>query len=291
MTSAVSVSGQFRFTERAQPLRLVGAGRRVHGYTWRHSSPVATLVLLHGLQSHAQWFAGTPEWLLDRGLAVYAVDRRGSGSSPEGRGDVERYDEWLTEVADVVRAARADYPAVPIHLVGHCFGANVGLGSLLARRLDVASLVMLTPGLYILPDYSLLDKLRIGMCARFSPTARFRVPQDDDLFTRDPDVLAWIRSDSLGARMLTARCLVQIHRMGIWLRRNVGELGAPLLVLEATRDRISDNRRNRELLARVVRSRCRWVSFDAEHFLLTEPCRIQVLDELVRWASEEWRRW
>jgi alpha-beta hydrolase superfamily lysophospholipase len=286
-----SVADRFRISERAEPLCLREAEPHVYGYAWRlpgaSRSPVASLVLVHGLQSHSGWFAECAETLLNRGFAVYTVDRRGSGASPGPRGDIEHYSDWFEEVAEVIRLARAEHPGAPTHLVGHCFGANVALGCVLTQRPEVRSLVMLTPGLYIRPDYSAWDKLRILGCALTRPQARFPVPQEDELFTRDADVLAWIKADPLGARTLTVRCMFQINRMLGRLRRGVGRLDVPLLVLEAERDLIADNRRNRALLDRALGGRCRTVSFDAEHFLLAEPCRDQVIETLVRWSSQE----
>lgn len=287
MTAPVSVPGftGFRVSDRAVSLARVGGGPALHGYAWPCASPAASLVLLHGLQSHAQWFAEGADALLERGCAVYAPDRRGSGASPGPRGDVLAYGDWLDDVARVVELARTEYPGVPVHLVGHCFGANLALGCALRRPPGVHSVVMLTPGLYIRPDYRPVEKARIALASVFHPEARFRVPQDDALFTRDPAVLAWIRQDSLGARTVTARCLIQIDRMLRWLRRSVGGVEVPVLVLEATRDRISDNSRTRALLDRVLPDRCRFVPFDAEHFLLAEPCRDAVVETLAAWAA------
>src|SRR3712207_267872 len=93
-----SLADRFRFTPRAEPVRLRETAPHVHAYAWRRPSPAASLILLHGLQSHAQWFAEAAELLLDRGLAVYALDRRGSGSAAGERGDVGCYSDWFAEV-------------------------------------------------------------------------------------------------------------------------------------------------------------------------------------------------
>jgi alpha-beta hydrolase superfamily lysophospholipase len=270
------VAERFAFSERAAPFAAGG----VHGYAWRHPAPAASLVLLHGLQSHAQWFAEAGDLLLDRGLSVYALDRRGSGSSPGERGDVARYGDWLDEVEAAV--ALAGEAGAPVHLAGHCFGANVALTTVLERRPPVASVVLLAPGLHLLPDYSPAQKLRI-VASR--DRARFRVPQDDDLFSRDPEVVAWIAADALGSKLVTRRCLLEANRMHRRLRRRAGEVDLPVLVLAASRDRISDNARNRALLEPALGDRLRWVDFDAEHFLLAEPCRDDVVDELAAWAA------
>ena len=110
------------------------------------------------------------------------------------------------------------------------------------------------------------------------------MPQDDELFSRDPEVVAWIARDTLGARRVTARALMQINRMMGEIRAGLASLTVPTLVLEAARDRLSDNLRNRNLLTETLQSRCEWRTFDAEHFLLAEPCADQVLDAIVRWT-------
>jgi len=278
---------RFRFSERAQPLTLDDRSPAICGYAWVHPSPRATLVLLHGLQSHAQWFAEAADRLLDRGLSVYALERSGSGSSSGRSGDIDRYRSWFDEAGRLVDHARACQPDVPVHLLGHCFGANVALGAALERPGDVASLIMLTPGFHIIPDYTPAEKVRIGVAALVSPQRRFRVPQDDGLFTRDPDVLAWIEADGLGSKTLSARCLLQTGRMVTSLRRRLGELAVPLLVIEAEQDRISDNDANAELIDRRLGGAWERVSFEAEHFLLAEPCRDEVLDEIVAWVTGE----
>ena len=276
---------RFRFSERALPLTLEDRDPAVSGYAWVHPSPRAVLVVLHGLQSHAQWFAEAADRLVDRGLSVYVLERRGSGSSPGRSGDIDRYRSWFDEAGRLVDFARAQQPDVPVHLLGHCFGANVALGAALERPRDVASLIMLTPGLRVIPDYTPAEKLRIAAAGLVSPERRFRVPQEDRLFTRDPDVLAWIEADSLGSKALSARCLLQTGRMVASLRRRLGDLAVPLLVIEAAQDRIADNGANTALLDRRLGGAWERISFDGEHFLLAEPCRDEVLDEIVAWVA------
>ena len=285
MTRTASFAERQHLSPRAEPFRLRDRPPYVTGYAWRNPNATACLVLLHGLQSHAGWFAEAGEELCERGLSVYALDRRGTGTSPGVRGDIRDYQAWFAEVGTVVDQAQSEHPSVPVHLAGHCFGSNIGLGYALTQPERVRSLIMLTPGLFVRPGYTLTEKLRIGAGIVARPTTRLRVPQDDDMFTRDPEVLAWINADTLGSRTITARCLMQINNMLRRLRRDVDQLAVPVLLLEASHDRISHNERNRELLERALAGRLRRVTFDAEHFLLAEPCRDQVVDEIVRWVN------
>src|SRR5689334_19603153 len=102
MNATPTVDTRLTFSPRAEAFWLRDAPPHVAGYAWRHASPTASIVLLHGLQSHARWFAEAADMLNDRGFAVYALDRRGSGSSPGRRGDIRDYRHWYDEVRDVV---------------------------------------------------------------------------------------------------------------------------------------------------------------------------------------------
>jgi hypothetical protein len=70
------------------------------------------------------------------------------------------------------------------------------------------------------------------------------------------------------------------------LRRSASGLSRPLLVFEAAYDRLSDNRRNRAFLQRTLGGRYSLKTVDAEHFLLAEPCRDQVIDALLDWVED-----
>src|SRR5688500_8769992 len=60
---------------------------RVYGVA-NQSTPI---VLAHGLQSHSGWFVQSCSFLAEKGFAVYALDRRGSGCSKAPRGDCDDF--------------------------------------------------------------------------------------------------------------------------------------------------------------------------------------------------------
>src|SRR6266542_3465464 len=106
-----SVASRFSLGERAEPFRLRSEPPHVHGYAWRHPIPSATILFLHGVMSHSHWFAESADLLLDRGISVYALDRRGSGSSPYEPGHICDYRDRRS--ADARRRIGVDRDADP----------------------------------------------------------------------------------------------------------------------------------------------------------------------------------
>ncbi|MGB2974575.1 MAG: alpha/beta hydrolase, partial [Phycisphaerae bacterium] len=57
---------------------------------WRPEKPRAALVYLHGIQSHSGWYEASSRRLASAGVAVYQIERRGSGTdSAHERGHVD----------------------------------------------------------------------------------------------------------------------------------------------------------------------------------------------------------
>ena len=74
-------------------------GVQLHYLRWSTggAEPWAAVLFLHGIASHAGWFAETATDLGEQGVAVYAPDRRGSGRSGGRRGHLERYERALDD--------------------------------------------------------------------------------------------------------------------------------------------------------------------------------------------------
>ena len=93
-----------------------GDGVGLHYLRWRseRSPPSAVVVFLHGIASHAGWFAETAADLNRQGVEVYGLDRRGSGRSGGPRGHLDRYERALDDVERRVRLVAADPPGVAV---------------------------------------------------------------------------------------------------------------------------------------------------------------------------------
>ena len=94
------------------------------------------------------------------------------------------------------------------------------------------------------------------------------------------------RADRLGARTLTARCLLEIERMRRPAAARLPELRRRLLVVEAAHDRIADNQRNRRVAAAG-----RWATAAASSpstpSISCSPSRAgaEVIETLIDWMQ------
>ena len=201
------------------------------------------LIYLHGIESHAGWFALAAPQLNDQGFDVYCLDRRGSGLNRENRGLVSGYtDSYETLLADIRAFAmplRERYDQ--LFLVGLSWGGKLALAYGLSQPQDIEGLILITPGVRAATDVSFWHKLKIALLSPFNPTARVTVPIQPEMFTGTPLYLDYIRNDPLRLTSATVRFFWNSHRLDKFVDRQIAGNRLPVQLFLAGRDTIIDN--------------------------------------------------
>jgi len=211
------------------------------------------LVYLHGIESHAGWFAQAATLLRERGYDVFCIDRRGSGINRENRGfasgHVEQYQVLLDDIHTFITPLRERYQRVI--LTGLSWGGKLATAHVLAYPDDADALILITPGLRALVDVSLFTKLKIVLFAQLAPKAEIASPIAPEMFTTTPRYLDYIQNDPLRLTHATARFYWQSSRLDRYIDANITRLDKPVLLFLAGHDRIIDNAGVLELLQRA----------------------------------------
>jgi len=267
---------------------------------WRPERPRAALVYLHGIQSHSGWYEASSRRLAESGVAVYQVERRGSGmDTAHERGHVDRAEVWLADVALAAERARDETGVARVHLVGVSWGGKLAVACAATRPDLYKSLILAAPGIVPRVDVHLATKVRVAKCLALGrDRERFSIPlADPHLFTANPERIRYIAEDPLSLREVTARFLYESRRLDRMVRRAAGEVRMPVFLALAERDCIIDNRATRALVARLGPNpngaggagapRHRIVEYaGASHTLEFEPDPEPFFRDLVAWVEE-----
>jgi len=212
------------------------------------------LVYLHGVESHAGWFAQAATLLQGRGYDVFCLDRRGSGINRENRGftagHIDNYRVLLDDIHTFLTPLRERYRRVI--LTGLSWGGKLATAHALAYPGDADALILITPGLRALVDVNLFTKLKIVLFAQLSPETQIASPIAPEMFTTTPRYLDYIEHDTLRLTHATARFYWQSSRIDKYIEDNIRRLDKPLLLFLAGRDRIIDNNGVIELLQQAA---------------------------------------
>jgi alpha-beta hydrolase superfamily lysophospholipase len=272
-------------------------GTKIVAYRWDPGgTPRAAVQLSHGMGEHARRYEHVARALNDAGFVVYAQDHRGHGASadPGALGDLGQ-DSWAGLVDDIGLLSahiRAEYPGLPLILLGHSMGSFAVQQYLFDHSADADGVVLTgTAAIDLLEGALDLDQ-PIDLSAFNAPFAPARTDYDwlsrdeamVDAYVADPrcgfgiDTAAG-RAMFTGARRGADPAQVAAIRAGLPLYIAVGEAdpvngGLALLTPLAERYQAAG------LTDVTVRTYP-----GARHEILNETNRDEIIAELVGWID------
>jgi len=247
------------------------------------------VLYLHGIQSHPGWFTGSCGHLAKAGWRVLSVTRRGSGEIRWGRGDAPDVKRLLDDLDDALQYATGFCRAPRVHVVGVSWGGKLAAAWLAERKPPVASATLVAPGLAAQVDVPPSTKAAIAASLACCPRRPFEIPlSDPELFTDNPAMLAYLRDDPVRLKEATARFLYVSRCMdGQIARAPRGSIGVPTTLLLASRERIIDNARTRQIVGHLSADGARIVELEGCHTLEFEPDPSAFYAELLRSLAPE----
>lgn len=191
-------------------------GYRLHFRRWKPAKENhrATIVALHGIQSHAGWYAASSTALAEAGYDVFFLDRRGSGLNEPARGNAVHHDRLLNDVAQFLtgrrHALRQQDSTIPLILMSVSWGGKLAALTAAQRPELVDALALLYPGIRSNFKATPLQNLQLSIADSLGlRTKRIPIPLNDpELFTADSHWQEFIARDSFTLREVTVSFLL-----------------------------------------------------------------------------------
>ncbi len=259
-------------------------GSRFYAHVTSPPNPVGRVVLLHGIRSHAGWYARSIRAFAEAGYEVHFLDRRGSGLNTARRGDTPSFRRLLLDVIEYLLHVRQTKAHLPLFLGGISWGGKLALGVPAMKPGLVNAVMLLGPGLVAKVRPPFPTRLRIALARFLNPTKLFPIPLNEpDLFTANADWQRFIATDRHGLTAATARFLFESVRFDLYLKRAVRTVRTPVLLMLAGKDRILNNPGTRQYLTRLVSAKSVTVIDypHAEHTLEFEP--VDFVADVLAW--------
>jgi pimeloyl-ACP methyl ester carboxylesterase len=120
------------------------------------------------------------------------------------------------------------------------------------RKVALASLSLVAPGIVPRVSVGLVTKLGIGLALLVAPQRRFDIPLNEvELFTDNPAMRGYLRADRHRLMRATGRFFYSSSQLDGMLRA-AGAIQAPTTLILAEGDRIIDNARTRRVIERLT---------------------------------------
>ncbi|MBN9491941.1 lysophospholipase [bacterium] len=248
--------------------------------------PRAVVAIVHGYAEHSGRYAHVAAFLNARGYAVEALDLRGHGQSSGRRVYVHSFSEYLSDVARFLRAVNERHPGKPVFLLGHSMGGGIATLFVIARKPDIAGLILSGPALRVRSAPTGLKMRALRAFGKVMPAYALS-PLPAAAISRDATVVQAYENDPLvyrggmrlghGAASIRALQRVQL---------DMEEIELPLLVMHGSADRLTSPEGSEELVERARSTDKTLKIYDGlYHEIFNEPEQQTVMRDLATWLD------
>lgn len=192
------------------------------------------VLIVHGMSEHSGRYDHVARRLNADAFHVVAFDHRGHGRSSGPRTHVERFGEYVDDVADHLAAVAG--LGLPTAVIGHSLGGLVTLCHAVSDRPQ--------PGAYVLSGPA-LGHGRPGWETAITPLADLVAPRlflptafDASMLSHDPEVVRAYEQDPLIRSGATPRFGAEVLAAMDEVRSRLDHLRRPVLVLHGADDEI-----------------------------------------------------
>src|SRR5262249_3064499 len=96
------------------------AGLNIFFRSWPPTqAPRGVVAIVPGFNSHSGYYEWVADQLAANGLASYAIDLRGRGRSDGERFYIEKFDDYVSDVARFVTLVKSREHGLPAFMLGH----------------------------------------------------------------------------------------------------------------------------------------------------------------------------
>ena len=249
-------------------------------------TPLAALVVVHGLGEHSGRYMNLVNAMVPKGFAVYALDHYGHGRSGGRRMYVPRFQTFLDGLDHLVDRVREWEPERPVFLVGHSMGGLITSVYLQDRQDKVQGAVLSGPGVKVPDHVTPITRTAARIFSRILPGLGVEQLNADDI-SRDPDVVrAYVNDPLVSTGKVTARLAAELLAACERAMSRAGEVRLPLLILQGGADALVDPD-GAEIFHRAVGSADKSLTVypDKFHEIFNDPGYEDVFRDMAGWIQ------
>ena len=257
-------------------------GVELYWQRWSPSAARATVVIAHGVSEHSGRYGWTAEQLAARGYATWALDHRGHGRSRGARAYIDRIDNAVADLDQLVDMAGQ---GSPLFLLGHSMGGAVALAYTARHQEKLDGLILSAP-LAALEAASAVERIAARVLSFVAPKLGV-VGIESGKVSRDPEVVREYDSDPLNYRgKLPARTVQELATAIAGFPDAVARMRLPMLVMHGTDDALVPPLATDMIEERAGTEDITVVRYDGlYHELLNEPERDRVIGDVADWLD------
>lgn len=262
-------------------------GLNLKGKNWLpDDEPKKIICLVHGHGEHIGRYEAFANHFVGQGIAVFAVDLRGHGQSEGKRGHAPSYDLLLSDVEELIKAARLAYNDTPILLYGHSMGGNIVGGFILQNNMkELEAAILSSPWIKLAFDPPVAQVRLAKWVRKILPAITQHSKLDAHLLSRDPLVVSTYQNDPLVHDLISPSLFLSVLKGGQHMLDKAHGLKLRTLVMHGDEDKITSAASSREFAEKGKADFKLWQGL--KHEPHNEPEKQQVLQFVTDWILKK----
>lgn len=248
-------------------------------------APQAVIIALHGFNDYSNAFKNPGEYLAKQGIALYAYDQRGFGTAPE-RGIWAGEDNLITDLAQMVNAARRKHPGVPVFVLGESMGGAVVIAALASEDFPkVDGVILSAPAVWGSDTMNNFYRSTLWLMSHTIPAATvtgqgIRIQASDNIpmlraLGQDPLVIKETRIDAIyGIVGLMDRAYL-----------GISDVHVPMLILYGANDQVIPKDPISRITSKLSAPFTMAYYPEGYHMLLRDLKSEVVLGDIIAWVN------
>jgi alpha-beta hydrolase superfamily lysophospholipase len=211
-------------------------GLKIFTRAWLpEGTPRGVVVIVHGFNAHSGQYLWVADQFVSNGLAVYALDLRGRGNSEGERFFIDKFADYVNDVATYIDLVKSDAPGLPVFLLGHSAGGVISSVYALDHQSEIDGLISEDFAFQLpAPDFALAVVKGLSYVA---PHFHALTLKNED-FSRDQSVVDSMNNDPLIAgESQPLETLAELVRADERLKAEIPQITLPVLILHGTADK------------------------------------------------------
>lgn len=247
-------------------------------------SPLASLLIVHGLHEHCLRYAHVAEAFNKIGVNVYSFDLRGHGQSEGPKVNIKSVDEYREDVETVYRSIPKN---LPFFILGHSMGGLIVTDFLLFNeRNDVKGAILSGPALEIGEDISPILQKMANLIGKYLPNLGTQ-KLNPKLLTSDPIEVEKAINDTLiyqsGMKAGLGRAV--LNRI-IETKQKFSNFNYPVLIMHGGADKLTNIKGSKGLYASAKSADKTFKEWEgAYHEIFNETNKSEVIEMAVNWLK------
>jgi alpha-beta hydrolase superfamily lysophospholipase len=266
-------------------------GINIYYQQWLAEDSNSVLMIVHGLGEHSERYKDLSEYLVARNISVYALDLRGHGHSEGIRGHVDNFDDYVSDLNQLIKIVKEEEGNKRIFLLGHSLGATISLEYANQHPEDIYGLIVSGLSFKSVPFAGLFGKIplvnKIPICLLDVSAKVFGKRAIAELCNNESALESYLKDD-LAHGCFTLKFLEETSRENEKLKREAKEIEVnSCLILMGSDDKVGSVEDAQWLDSSLSVKNKRLILYDGmKHNIFDEVDNERVFSDVYNWIMK-----